>query len=48
MNRDGEVEEWLERIILGTLPLEGQPAKITVDEPPQTPSIEIDVKRRRA
>jgi hypothetical protein len=45
MNTEGYVDGWLERIILGSRPFDGGLAKRPSDAP-QTPEIEVDVKRR--
>jgi hypothetical protein len=47
MNKDGQVDQWLTRIILCAIPFGGNTVKVSSD-PPQTPIIEIDVTRRRA
>jgi len=44
---DGRVDEWIERVILSPIPFDGSPANISSNEP-QTPNIDIDVKRRRS
>jgi hypothetical protein len=45
MNDEGQVDEWSERIILGPTPFGGAAVRIS-NEPPQTPNIDIDIKRR--
>jgi hypothetical protein len=47
MNDEGQVDEWLERIILGPIPFGGASVRAS-SEPPRTPDIEIDVKRRHS
>lgn len=47
MNAEGQVDEWLERIILGPIPFGGGSVKLPIDNP-QTPDIDINVTRRRA
>jgi hypothetical protein len=47
MNKEGQVDQWLTRIILGSIPFGRSTIKVSND-PPQTPNIEIDVKRRSA
>lgn len=48
MNEDGQVDEWLERVILGPIPFGGGSVRVSNEPPPQTPDIEINIKRRRA
>ena len=40
---DGKISEWSERIILGSIPLDGDQVEI---EPPSGPDIEITVRRK--
>ena len=40
---DGKISEWSERIILGSIPLDGDQLEI---EPPSGPDIEITVRRK--
>ncbi|HUN61844.1 MAG TPA: hypothetical protein VMU53_07635 [Candidatus Sulfotelmatobacter sp.] len=47
INRKGRVEGWLERIILEPVPYGGEPAQ-KLEDVPQTPEIDIDLKRRNA
>jgi len=47
INGEGYVDEWSERIIFTAHPFEGSTVKITEDLP-QSPNINIDVKRRRS
>lgn len=46
-NREGQVVEWSERIILAPIEFTGKSINIS-DENPQTPKIDIEIKRRRA
>jgi len=48
MNEEGRVDGWDERIILTSVPLDGDEAVIVppVDNPPQTPEIVVEIKRR--
>jgi hypothetical protein len=50
MNQEGQIDGWVERIILDSIPFGGEPSTRSTDVPnvPQTPAIEIDVKRRSA
>lgn len=43
VDRDGRVSVWRERILLKSLPLDGEPIEIL---PPQLPDIDIDIRRR--
>lgn len=43
VDRDGRVSIWRERILLKSIPLDGEPIEIL---PPQLPDIDIDVRRR--
>jgi hypothetical protein len=44
MGADGHIDGWLERILLGSIPLDGDMGEIV---PPRTqPDISIDVRRR--
>lgn len=47
MNREGQVADWAERIILTTMPFDGDVIRVT-PEVPQTPTINVDVKLRSA
>jgi hypothetical protein len=47
MNEEGRVDGWDERIILGSAPFDADTLKVPVDDnPPQSPSIIVNVKRR--
>lgn len=43
IDSDGKISEWSERIILGSIPLDGDQVEI---EPPSGPDIEITVRRK--
>ena len=43
MGDDGRVDLWRERLIIGSIPLDPDPVKMT---PPSLPDIDVDVKRR--
>jgi hypothetical protein len=47
MDVDGHVDGWIERIVLGSMPLGSNPVRLPGDVP-QTPNIVIEVKRKRA
>lgn len=47
MNKEGQIDQWLTRIVLGSIPFGGSTIKF-LGEPPGSPEIEIDVTRRRA
>jgi hypothetical protein len=46
MNADGYVDGWAERIVLNSIPLGSDSVKIPTGNAPQTPSINIEVKKR--
>ena len=47
MNEEGRVDGWEERIILGSTPFDADTLKVPTDEnPPQSPNIIVNVKRR--
>ena len=47
MNEEGRVDGWDERIILGSAPFDADTLKVSTDDnPPQSPSIIVNVKRR--
>lgn len=46
MNDEGQIDEWLERIVLGPIPFGGASVRISSEPPQTTPNIEIDVRRR--
>lgn len=45
MNNEKQVDQWLERIILSEIPFDGTRNRVPSDQP-QTPEIDIQVKRR--
>jgi len=45
MNNEKQVDQWLERIILSSIPFSGTPAKV-FDEQAKTPEVHVEVKRR--
>jgi hypothetical protein len=47
MNKEGQIDQWLTRIILSSTPFGASTINVS-SEPRQTPNIEIDVTRRRA
>jgi hypothetical protein len=47
MNQEGQVADWAERIILGSIPLDADSVKIPTNAP-QTPNINVNVKLRSA
>jgi len=46
MNSEGYVDGWAERIILGSIPLGGDTVRIPTSNAPQTPNIDVEVKKR--
>jgi hypothetical protein len=44
---DGRIDEWKERIILGAIPFSGGTRSLT-DSGPQTPPVDVEIKRRSA
>lgn len=45
MDEDGHVNAWRERILLGSIPLDGDLAEV-VPTPPQLPDIDVSIRRR--
>jgi hypothetical protein len=48
MNKEGYVDQWVERIIMDPIPFGGSSSSVEIsDNPPQSPHIEIEVRRKQ-
>jgi len=45
-NDEDRVDEWAERIILSSIPFDGDVLNIPVDNAPQTPELDVEIRRR--